>query len=234
MHPVRSRHSFAAARSGDRRHESAETSIPLDRKGDGKLEDCFFKFNLEPMRDEQNKVYGVMAVAVEITEQVNARRALEKSASEREAMLRQLEAADRAKDEFLPIVSHELRTPLTAILGWARLLDENSEPARLRKGLRVIERGARAQAQLIEDLLDVSRIIAGKIRMTLTRVDLAAVVSAAVETVRPVAVAKEVRLRVDLIEALGTVIADEIRLQQVVWNLLSTRSSSRPKGARSR
>ena len=211
-------------------HESAETSIPLDRKGDGKLEDCFFKFNLEPMRDEQNQVYGVMAVAVEITEQVNARRALEKSASEREAMLRQLEAADRAKDEFLAIVSHELRTPLTAILGWARLLDEHSEPARLRKGLRVIERGARAQAQLIEDLLDVSRIISGKIRMTLTRVDLAAVVSAAVETVRPVAVAKDVRLRVDLVEALGTVIADEIRLQQVVWNLLSNAVKFTPKG----
>ncbi len=208
-----------------------EYLIPLDRAGHGGLEDCYYKFNLEPVRDADGAVYGMMAVAVDITEQVNARKVLEKSTREREKLLVQLEAANQAKDEFLATVSHELRTPLTSILGWARLLRESSdEPARVAKGLAVIERNARAQAQLIDDILDVSRIISGKMRMNRRRVDLAQVVQAAVETIRPSARAKQLRLLVELAEPLPALLGDEDRLQQVVWNLLSNAVKFTPAG----
>ncbi len=216
-------------RTGER-YVTPEAMFPLDLRGDGVVTECFFRFTLEPLRNSRREVYGIMAVAVDITEQVNARRVLEQSASEREALLHELEAASRAKDEFLATVSHELRTPLTAMLGWARLLDERSDPARLKKGLLVIKRSAKAQAQLIEDILDVSRIITGKIRMDVRSVDLATVVNAAVETVRPAAAAKEVSLRVDVDESLGSITADEARLQQIVWNLLSNAVKFTPKG----
>jgi signal transduction histidine kinase/CheY-like chemotaxis protein len=181
----------------------------------------FYRFNLEPLRDAQGVVYGMMAVAVDITAQVNARRALEKTTADREKLLAQLEAANLAKDEFLATVSHELRTPLTSILGWAGILAEASDPERIVKGLAVIERNARAQAKLIEDILDVSRISSGKVRMSLRRVEPAVIVNAAVEAIRPLATAKRLRLLAHVVEPLGSLLADEDRLQQVVWNLLS-------------
>lgn len=198
-----------------------EYRIPLDRKGTGTLEECYFRFTLQPVRDGRGLVYGMMAMAVDITEQVTARLILEKVDVEREALLTQLKAANYAKDEFLATISHELRTPLTSILGWSRLLREGAEPERVAKGLAVIEKNANAQVQLIEDVLDVSRIISGKIRMKLREVDAAAVVNAAIETVRPSAAAKRIRMSVDLPPNLPPLVADEDRLQQVVWNLLS-------------
>jgi PAS domain S-box-containing protein len=333
-----------------------ESLIRLDRDGDGTLEDGFFRFNVEPLRDVDGRVYGMMAVAFDITEQVNARRALEDAVAEarrlndqathaedvlrslvdnlpemawsarpdgyvdfynrrwyeytgraldqmlgwgwkdvhdpatvdgvmaqwqrsldtgepfemefplrgadgkmkwfltrvrplrdgsgkiarwfgvntnihdRKELLRQLEAASHAKDEFLATVSHELRTPLTAILGWARLLREGADPIRIQKGLMVIERNAKSQAQLIEDLLDVSRIISGKIRMSLKRVDLAAVATAALETAQPSAAARGVRIAISVDAGLGEIVADEDRLQQVIWNLLSNAVKFTPKG----
>ena len=198
-----------------------EYHVPLDRRGRGTLEDCYYKFNLEPLRDAQGAVYGMMAVAVDITEHVAARRALEKTTQEREKLLAQLEAANHTKDEFLATVSHELRTPLNSILGWARLLDEEGLPARLRKGVSVIERNARAQSQIIEDILDVSRIVSGKIRMTMRRIDPGAVITAAIETVRPQANAKKVTLTASIAADIPALVADADRLQQVVWNLLS-------------
>jgi signal transduction histidine kinase len=140
------------------------------------------------------------------------------------------EAANRAKDEFLATLSHELRTPLNAILGWAEmLLLKSSDPALLERGLTSISRSARAQAQLIEDLLDVSGIISGKMRLDARPIELAPVVEAALESVRPAALAKEIRLQ-RVFAPLGAVHGDPDRLQQVVWNLLANAVKFTPKG----
>ncbi|HYP28511.1 MAG TPA: ATP-binding protein [Blastocatellia bacterium] len=131
------------------------------------------------------------------------------------------EVANRAKDEFLAIVSHELRTPLNAILGWAGMLRRGKlDQETYARAIGVVERNAKAQAQLIEDILDVSRIISGKFRLRVGQVDLAAVVAAAIDAVRPAADAKGIRLDTD-IEAGAGLSGDPDRLQQVVWNLLS-------------
>ena len=134
------------------------------------------------------------------------------------------EHANRMKDEFLATLSHELRTPLNAILGWSQLLrGGKSETEELNQGLDTIERNARAQTQLIEDLLDMSRIISGKLRLDIQRVVPASFVKNAIATVRPAADAKGVRIEEILDPAAGPVSGDPNRLQQVVWNLLSNR-----------
>ncbi|WP_437302994.1 ATP-binding response regulator [Sorangium sp. So ce388] len=167
-------------------------------------------------------------------------RILERAADER-ARLLETERASRAelervsvmKDEFLATLSHELRTPLNAILGWSELLLEQSgDAAELRQGLETIARNARAQAQLIEDLLDMNRIISGKVRLDVQRTDLAAVVDAAVDSVRPSVEAKGIRLRKIIDPLAGPVSGDPNRLQQVVWNLLSNAVKFTPRGGK--
>ncbi len=141
------------------------------------------------------------------------------------------ENASRAKDSFLATISHELRTPLSPILTWTSLLQRESlDPAQVRKGLEAIRRCARAQAQLIEDLLDVSRIVSGKMRIEVRPVDLIEVIEAAVEVVRPAADAKQVRLQLVLDSKTPAVSGDPQRLQQVVWNLLSNAIKFTAKG----
>ena len=143
------------------------------------------------------------------------------------------ERAGRMKDEFLATLSHEIRTPLNAILGWATLLRSGRAPGvGMAQGLEIIERNARLQAQMIEDLLDMSRIISGKLRLDVQRVDLADVIRAAVETVEPAAAAKEIRLQLVLDPLTGRVSGDPNRLQQVFWNLLSNAIKFTPKGGR--
>jgi len=132
------------------------------------------------------------------------------------------ERASRTKDEFLATLSHELRTPLHAILGWTQVL--RKAPALtddVAKGLVVIERNARSQAQIIEDLLDMSSIISGKVRLDVQQLDIASVVTSTIETVRPAALAKGVRLQVVLDPSAPQVRGDPNRLQQVLWNLLT-------------
>ncbi len=132
------------------------------------------------------------------------------------------EAANRMKDEFLSTLSHELRTPLNAILGWAHLLRSGRfDPRTHASGLEAIERNAKAQSQLIEDLLDASRIVMGKIRLDLHVVDLRSAIESAVETARPAARAKGIQLQTILSHEAGPVSGDPNRLQQVFWNLLS-------------
>ncbi len=139
-----------------------------------------------------------------------------------QAARRQAEEANRIKDEFLATLSHELRTPLNAILGWAQMLRMTKlEEATASRAYATIERNARAQAQLISDLLDVSRIITGKLRLDQKPVDLAATVDAVLDTVRPAAEAKGIPITVHLAPAVSPVLGDPDRLQQVVWNLLS-------------
>jgi PAS domain S-box-containing protein len=146
---------------------------------------------------------------------------------------RRAEEASRAKDELLGVTSHELRTPLSAILGWVRMLrsghlsDEKRERA-----LETIERNAKIQVQLVEDLLDFNRVITGKLRLALAPLEPAGVVEAAIDVIRPAADAKNVRLQVLLDPDAGTLNGDAGRLQQVVWNLLSNAVKFTPKGGR--
>jgi signal transduction histidine kinase len=162
------------------------------------------------------------------------------AAKDRERLLRreqdarlEAEAASRAKDEFLGVISHELRTPLNAVMGWSRLLlDGGLSPVRHRHGLEVIERNARTQAQLIDDLLDVSRIISGKVRIDPRPIRPAEFVSAAVESVRLAANAKAIDLQVDVDSGSDHILGDCDRLQQVVWNLLSNAIKFTPSDGR--
>jgi PAS domain S-box-containing protein len=162
-----------------------------------------------------------------------ARGEAEKAAVENEGLYRQAEESSRLKEEFLATISHELRTPLSAILGWARMLrlgqlsDQNAA-----KALETIERNARAQAQLIDDLLDVSRIITGKLRMDVRPADPKSFIDAAVESVRPAAEAKGVRVQKVIDTGPVSIPGDPVRLQQIVWNLLSNAIKFTPRGGR--
>ena len=143
------------------------------------------------------------------------------------------EKANRAKDEFLATLSHELRTPLTPILGWTVMLRSgNLDQASILRGLEVIERNVRAQTQLIGDLLDVSRIITGKLRLEVRPIDLPPVVEAGVDAVRSSAEAKEIKVELDLPSDLPQVLGDPDRLQQVVWNLVSNAVKFTPQHGR--
>jgi len=156
------------------------------------------------------------------------------AALQRERQAREeAEKANRAKEEFLAVISHELRTPLTPILTWSRLLrSDKLDHAATERALEAIERSARSQAQLIEDLLDVSRITSGKLRLDVRPIELPSVVEAAIESVRPGAEAKGMRLEIVLDRNAGVVSGDPERLQQVVWNLLSNAIKFTPRGGR--
>jgi CheY-like chemotaxis protein len=157
----------------------------------------------------------------------------QRARDEAERLYREAQESSRLKDEFLATVSHELRTPLTAILGWAHMLRTgqfNDESAR--RAFETVERNARAQAQLIDDLLDVSRIVTGKLRIDVRPVDPHSFIEAAVEAVRPGAEAKGVRLQKVLDTGAVSVSGDPVRLQQIVWNLLSNAIKFTPRGGR--
>jgi signal transduction histidine kinase/ActR/RegA family two-component response regulator len=140
------------------------------------------------------------------------------------------DTANRIKDEFLATVSHELRTPLNAILGWAKMLGSGLAASESARATETIQRNASAMAKLIEDLLDVSRIVSGKLRLDVASVDLLPIVEAAIESVRPAAAAKDIHLHHELSPSEGLVLGDSARLQQVVWNLLSNAVKFTPRG----
>jgi CheY-like chemotaxis protein len=151
-----------------------------------------------------------------------------------QTMTEHAEQANHLKDEFLATVSHELRTPLNAILGWARMLGAKQlPPVRAEYGIAIIERNASALAHIIDDLLDVSRIVAGTLHLASEPVDLVAVAQAALDAVRPLAVTKDVQLAFSPdLPAIGTVCGDAGRLQQVIWNLLANAIKFTPEGGR--
>ena len=145
---------------------------------------------------------------------------------------KEAEDATRAKDEFLSVVSHELRTPLNGILGWAQILQSrNPDAETVKRAVEAIVRGARAQSKLIEDILDFTRIISGKLRLEVQQVDLIMVVESAIDVVAPAANAKDIRLQT-VLDSNGYVSGDAARLQQVLWNLLSNAIKFTPKGGR--
>jgi signal transduction histidine kinase/ActR/RegA family two-component response regulator len=176
---------------------------------------------------------------VELQQQAASLRAVKEELEEmlrrEQAARAEAEAANRLKDEFLATVSHELRTPLTAIVGWARMLsDGRLDGEATANALRAVERNARAQTQIVEDLLDVSRIIMGQLRLDVRTIDPAPYIDAAVESVRPAAEGKGVRLQKVIDTCAGPVSADPARLQQVFWNLLSNAVKFTPAGGRVR
>jgi PAS domain S-box-containing protein len=162
-----------------------------------------------------------------------ARNEAEQVAAEKERLYQEAQESSRLKDEFLATISHELRTPLTAILGWAHMLRTGQYGGDSAfKAFETIERNARAQAQLIDDLLDVSRIITGKLRIDVRQVDPNSFVEAAIEAVRPAAEAKGMRMQKIMDTGVVTVSGDPVRLQQVVWNLLANSIKFTPRGGR--
>ena len=160
-----------------------------------------------------------------------AREELERRVEERTGLLREAEEANRVKDQFLATLSHELRTPLNAIVGWTALLMKGQlDEATTAKAITIVDRNARAQTKLIEDVLDVSRIVSGKLRLSARAVDLSAVARAAAESVAHAAGAKKIRVSLHLDPGAGRVSGDPDRLQQVVWNLLSNAIKFTPAG----
>jgi PAS domain S-box-containing protein len=184
-----------------------------------------------------DRVVGRVWTFRDITERRRAEEALQKAADERKQLLEseraargQAERTSSMKDEFLATLSHELRTPLSAILGWAQVLRMRAmSPEELNQGLTTIERNARVQTQLIEDLLDMSRITSGKVRLDIQPVDPIITIEAALESVRPAADARGIRLEKLLDPKAGPISADPGRVQQIVWNLLTNAIKFTPK-----
>jgi CheY-like chemotaxis protein len=175
----------------------------------------------------------VVVVFRDVTEQHELERRRAGVLEIEQAARQEAEAANRAKDEFVATLSHELRTPLSSIFGWTRMLQSGGLDANTaRRAVEVIERNARTQMQLIDDLLDTSRMVAGKLRLDVRPVDLRAVVEAAVDTIRPATQAKGVRIEGHTGERPVVVSGDPDRLQQVVWNLLSNAIRFTPAGGR--
>ena len=218
--------------------EAVHGGPPLDREQRLRRHDGHYRWHLcrvVPERNEHGAVVGWIATATDVDQQ----KRIEQSnasllQSEKEAR-QSAEIANRAKDEFLATVSHELRTPLNAILGWTRMLRSGAvEEKAMSRALETIERNARSQTQLIEDILDVSRIIAGKLRVDIRRIDLHAVVRAAMDAVRPAADAKGVELVADLSPDSTEFVGDPDRMQQVTWNLVANSIKFTPRGGRVR
>ena len=209
-----------------------EYRVSLDRRGDGVPEDVYFMFTCQPIVDDGGQVDTILTVAVDVTEQVLQRRHIEELAEREGGARRQAEEASRLKDEFLTTVSHELRTPLSAILGWSAMLasEPRGDTSAVRKGIEVIERNARSQLRIIEDILDVSRIVRGQLRVETEPVDLATIVLDVLDSVKHAADAKSIRLELARSDSSHRLVADPERLRQIAWNLLSNAIKFTPEG----
>ncbi|MEK6337682.1 MAG: MASE1 domain-containing protein [Acidobacteriota bacterium] len=186
---------------------------------------------VSPIRNNEGRIIGASKIARDITQQKEAQAERERLLERERAAREEAEIANRTKDEFLAVLSHELRTPLTAMLGWLSILrGHRLDEKTTEHAIETIHRNAKAQAQLIEDLVDVSRIVGGKLKLEVRPIDLLPVIDAAVEVVRPAADAKGIRLMISQESAVGPVFGDPARLQQVVWNLLSNAVKFTPKG----
>jgi PAS domain S-box-containing protein len=214
-----------------RRGERVDHFETVRRTKSGQL--LNISLTVSPVRDAQGRVVGASKVARDVTDR-------KRSEAERERLLHSekearasAEQANRLKDDFLAVVSHELRSPLNAITGWASLLNTGRlDKDQTARAIQTIIRNAEAQNQLIGDLLDVSRIVSGKLRLNIRTFQLSSVIEAALEVVRPAATAKSIRLQPLLDPAATPVAGDPDRLQQVFWNLLSNAIKFTPSGGR--
>jgi len=194
---------------------------------------------ISPLTHE-GKVIGTLTIIDDVTERVAREAELQAQLEDRSRLLsnerlarNEAERANRLKDEFLATISHELRNPLNAIMGWAHMMRVgNLTPANVERAVETIYRNAKSQSQLVADLLDVSRIISGKLRLDVRTVDLISIVNAAVDSIRPGAEAKGIRLQTMFDPAAGPISGDADRLQQIVWNLLTNAVKFTPKGGR--
>lgn len=217
--------------AGGRRVDHLETARV--RKDGSRI---FVSVSTAPVMNDAGEIIGASKIARDITERVRHQEILVESESryrllahERNQLLEQersirasMELANRLKDEFLLTLSHELRTPLNAILGWAQLISRQGfNGERLKEGLSVIERNARAQAKMIDDLLDMNRIISGKIRLNIGEIDMPGLIQASMESIAATAVAKNIKIEATIGPNIGKVAADAARLSQVLWNLLT-------------
>jgi PAS domain S-box-containing protein len=192
------------------------------------------------IKDERGQVTKWVGTCTDIQNEVDTKIALEASykaeqqaRSNAEVARAEAERANRIKDEFLAVLSHELRSPLNPILGWTKLLQSGSfTPTETAQALETIERNAKLQAQLIEDLLDVSRILRGKMAFTIGPVNLIATIESAIETVRLAAEAKGIQIQVNLDRSVSCVSGDSARLQQIIWNLLTNAVKFTPQGGK--
>jgi PAS domain S-box-containing protein len=184
----------------------------------------WFRAAADPVLDDVGRLQGAVVIITDITNEKRVEQAMQQSNAE-------LIQANRIKDEFLATLSHELRTPLNAILGWMRLLRGGRlDEAAIARALETIDRNASLQARLVEDLLDVSRIITGKLRLKIVSVDPISVIEAAINSVRAAAEAKAITVVAELDPQAGLISADGDRLQQVMWNLLSNAIKFTPAG----
>jgi PAS domain S-box-containing protein len=190
-----------------------------------------------PIFGRDGQIIGVVMVFRDISERRRAEAERSAASVEREQLLEreraarsEAESASRSKDEFIATVSHELRTPLNAILGWSHILEDGADADTTRRAVQVIARNARSQAQLISDLLDMSRVISGKLRLDVHDIDLIAVIRTAIETVKPAADAKGISIESTFDPSLAATTGDAGRLQQCVWNLLSNAIKFTPQG----
>jgi len=224
--PILSKHWTAAQQDGS--HYQAEGRM---RRVDG-----VYRWHLHqavPIKNESGQVIKWFGTATEIEDQKQLEQQRELLLQQEQVAREEAERANRIKDEFLAVLSHELRSPLNPILGWSRLLQTRKfDAARTTEALATIERNAKLQAELIEDLLDVSRILQGKLSLNVTPVALTSTIEAAMETVRLAAEAKSIQIYTRLEPEVGVVSGDASRLQQVVWNLLSNAIKFTPQGGR--
>ncbi|QMS88120.1 response regulator [Nostoc edaphicum CCNP1411] len=194
--------------------------------------DRWVQVRSSPMLSGQGELVGYVGTLEDITERKQAEEVRAQVIREQTAR-QEAEAANRMKDEFLAVLSHELRTPLTSMLGWSKILRAKKlDEKATSRALEAIERNATSQMQLIEDILDVSRIIRGQLRLNVSAVNLLSVMEAALEAVRPLAEPKDIKLNTVLDTSIGSVYGDPARLQQIVWNLLTNAIKFTPKGGR--
>ena len=186
-----------------------------------------------PIRSADGSLIGIVLVFRDASERREAERRKQAVLDREQEARRAAENLSRSKDEFVATVSHELRTPLNAIFGWVRLLRSGSlNETQHAHALEVVERNTRAQAQLIEDLLDMSRVVTGHLRLDMRHVELPGVIQAAVDAVKPASEAKEIEIAIELDARVGPISGDPDRLQQIVWNLLTNSVKFTNKGGR--
>lgn len=212
-----------------RKGERIEHYESVRVRKDGSL--ISISLTISPIKDENGKIIGASKIIRDISERKQTELKLQQALERAQKAQVEAEEASRLKDEFLATVSHELRTPLTSVMGWARMLKNGAlDEKNSKKALETIDRNVTMQAQLIEDLLDISRIVSGKMHFDFQPVKVWEVVSAGVDAIKPIAEAKNIHIQMIIDSNTGSVYGDFERLQQVIWNLLSNAVKFTPEG----